>query len=251
MTSANGVSHPPQVGSAFGKEEGRVRGSGLLALQAAGNGTAARLTIGCGAFRRRGGRLGFVALSCLRKHLFSTGRGQAMFEGPSLTPREAAARLGIPASTLRAHATEFQPLLSADARDTSPGQDRTFRHRRYSQADLDVLSRAQTLLESGLSYAAAREQLGLPSREVTRARQLASNRSVRRARPPSNRTTKQDAPRAQELAALAELASQATTWTARLAGAMVVLSRGVRTPKVRPPALRAVARAVVGPCSGG
>ena len=126
-----------------------------------------------------------------------------------------------------------------------------FRHRRYSQADLDVLSRAQTLLESGLSYAAAREQLGLPSREVTRARQLASNRSVRRARPPSNRTTKQDAPRAQELAALAELASQATTWTARLAGAMVVLSRGVRTPKVRPPALRAVARAVVGPCSGG
>ena len=131
-----------------------------------------------------------------------------MFEKLTVTPREDAARLGIPASTLRAHATEFQPLLSADARDTSPGQDRTFRHRRYSPADLVVLSRSQTLLESGLSYAAAREQLGLPSREMARARRLASNRSVRRARPPTNRTTEQNAPRGQELAALAELASR-------------------------------------------
>jgi DNA-binding transcriptional MerR regulator len=147
-----------------------------------------------------------------------------MVEEPSLTPRAAAARLGLPASTLRAYATEFQPLLSAGAKGPSASQDRTFRHRRYSDADLVVLRRAQALLESGLSYPAAREQLGHVSRDVAGARRLTSNQSVGRTRPASNpakageagspapgdsgASRGLEAARAQELVVLEELASR-------------------------------------------
>lgn len=75
-------------------------------------------------------------------------------------PREVARLLGIPPSTLRTYATEFASLLSADARASRAEGEGRARHRRYTEADLDILGQIKSLLEAGLSYEVARRQLG-------------------------------------------------------------------------------------------
>lgn len=77
----------------------------------------------------------------------------------SLTPAEVAELLGIPPSTLRTYAAAFGDLLSRGAQGDPAVAGRAFRHRRYTRADLRVLSRAKTLVDGGLSYQVARAQL--------------------------------------------------------------------------------------------
>ncbi len=78
--------------------------------------------------------------------------------GAIYTPRQVASLLGVPASTLRSYAVEFSDLLSAAARGTTGGTG-SYRHRRYTAADVALLERAKVLLAAGLSYRAVAAQL--------------------------------------------------------------------------------------------
>src|SRR5919205_3905417 len=70
-------------------------------------------------------------------------------------PREAAAQLGIAPTTLRLWSTRFAALLRPSARKEEGGGA----HRRYTAADLRVLSRAKPLLADGLTYAEVQRRL--------------------------------------------------------------------------------------------
>ncbi|MGH2461833.1 MAG: MerR family transcriptional regulator [Chloroflexota bacterium] len=72
---------------------------------------------------------------------------------------EAARLLGLPASMLRAYASIFAAVLSADAQGAGHGPGHTVRHRRYTLDDLEALGRAKALLATGLTYDAVHAQL--------------------------------------------------------------------------------------------
>jgi DNA-binding transcriptional MerR regulator len=103
-----------------------------------------------------------------------------MDEGELYLPREAAARLGLPPSTLRTYAAAFGDLLSPGARAGTGRSGRGFAHRRYTRRDLDLLERARTLLDAGLSYQVARAQLAgatfAPALPASRRSRLAGRR---------------------------------------------------------------------------
>jgi hypothetical protein len=115
-----------------------------------------------------------------------------------LTPAEVAELLGIPPSTLRTYAAAFGRLLSRDAQGDSSVEGRAFRHRRYSQDDLVVLTRAKSLLDAGMSYRLALAHLlgggamanvaSEPQRSRTRPSTLVPRRGADRVGSGSRRT---------------------------------------------------------------
>lgn len=66
----------------------------------------------------------------------------------TMRPAEVAQTLGIPASTLRRWSRRFASFLSPEANGAARG-DHARGHRRYTQADLDVLTRCKALLSEG------------------------------------------------------------------------------------------------------
>lgn len=78
---------------------------------------------------------------------------------PRYLPHEVAELLGIPPSTLRLYAAQFDPLLSPSARRDPLEPGPPYRHRRYTLEDVALLERARRLVEAGLSYQQARRQL--------------------------------------------------------------------------------------------
>jgi DNA-binding transcriptional MerR regulator len=75
-------------------------------------------------------------------------------EAPLLTPHDVTKALDISSATLRRWADEFSDYLSPKA---ASGQKRS--HRRYSDEDLDTLRVVKELMNSGLTYEQARQQL--------------------------------------------------------------------------------------------
>ncbi len=74
-------------------------------------------------------------------------------------PGDVARELDISTSTLRRWAKEFHPYLSrAAGRPASMGAVGT--HRRYTEEDVELLTRAKALLEQGLTYDQAIHRLG-------------------------------------------------------------------------------------------
>lgn len=71
-----------------------------------------------------------------------------------LTPQAAAGELDVSPATLRRWADEFGDFLSPVA---SPGERRG--HRRYTEADMDVLRQVKQLLAEGLTYEQVRQRL--------------------------------------------------------------------------------------------
>ncbi len=67
-------------------------------------------------------------------------------------PLEVAQRLGISPSTLRLWSNHFAPLLSAQARKAPIGAAAPAAQRRYTDQDVDLLTRARDLLSQGLTY---------------------------------------------------------------------------------------------------
>ena len=80
-------------------------------------------------------------------------------EGRVYLPREVAEVLGVPPSTLRTYAANFGPLLSDRARPDD-ADAKGHRHRRYDDADLQVLREAKELLDAGMSYQSVLARLG-------------------------------------------------------------------------------------------
>lgn len=74
-------------------------------------------------------------------------------------PREVAEVLGVPPSTLRTYAANFGSLLSDRARPDD-ADAKGHRHRRYDDADLQVLREAKELLDAGMSYRSVLARLG-------------------------------------------------------------------------------------------
>ncbi len=68
------------------------------------------------------------------------------------SPGEVARELGISTSTLRRWAKEFNLYLSQTAGSPSAAGAGSAAHRRYTPADLDLLSRVKTLLDGGMTY---------------------------------------------------------------------------------------------------
>jgi DNA-binding transcriptional MerR regulator len=66
-------------------------------------------------------------------------------------PGDVARELDISTSTLRRWAKEFHPYLSKTAGRTD-SMAAVGTHRRYTEADVELLSRAKVLLEQGLTY---------------------------------------------------------------------------------------------------
>lgn len=75
-------------------------------------------------------------------------------EAPFLTPQDVTKALDISPATLRRWADEFSDYLSPKA---ASGHGRS--HRRYSDEDLDTLRVVKELMNSGLTYDQARQQL--------------------------------------------------------------------------------------------
>lgn len=79
--------------------------------------------------------------------------------GELLRPAEAAARLGMPPSTLRLYATKFAEFLSPAAASPPVSPDGRPAPRLYTAQDLALLARAKELLARGLTYDQARQAL--------------------------------------------------------------------------------------------
>jgi DNA-binding transcriptional MerR regulator len=75
-------------------------------------------------------------------------------ESPFLTPQDVTKTLDISSATLRRWADEFADYLSSKA-----ASDQGRSHRRYSDKDLDTLRVVKELMNSGLTYDQARQQL--------------------------------------------------------------------------------------------
>lgn len=77
-----------------------------------------------------------------------------MLDKDNKTPQEIAARLDISPSTLRRWSDEFSDSLSEQA--SSPGGKS---HRRYTEADMELLLNVKTLMSNGLTYEQVRTRL--------------------------------------------------------------------------------------------
>ncbi len=67
-------------------------------------------------------------------------------------PGEVARELGISTSTLRRWAKEFHPYLSKKAGKPGKSGAGAATHRRYTQADVDLLTQVKALLDQGMTY---------------------------------------------------------------------------------------------------
>jgi DNA-binding transcriptional MerR regulator len=74
-----------------------------------------------------------------------------MTEAELRLPGDVATELGISTSTLRRWAKEFHPYLSGTAGKSGVGAGVTT-HRRYTEADVDFLSKVKVLLHRGMTY---------------------------------------------------------------------------------------------------
>lgn len=75
----------------------------------------------------------------------------------SQTPQAAARTLGVSVATLRRWSDEFAAHLSNEATATGPNSQR-----RYTRPDIATLSTVKTLIDQGLSFEEARQQLNSP-----------------------------------------------------------------------------------------
>lgn len=82
-------------------------------------------------------------------------------EAPAHRPAEAAQLLGIPASTLRRWSGQFADFLSSARREPGDGG-----HRRYTPADLQVLSEVKQMLGRGMTYQQVRARLAQQAGET-------------------------------------------------------------------------------------
>src|SRR5205085_10635038 len=101
--------------------------------------------------------------------------------------------------TLRTYAAEFAPILSPGARGTPSGPKAEFGHRRYTVSDLGVLKQVKALLDNGVSYRAARSQLGGELETPVRPRRLvrparSPREAARQTRPPMEDATDRRSP---------------------------------------------------------
>jgi len=76
-----------------------------------------------------------------------------------LKPAAAAERLGLRPSTLRVYSARFAELLSESAGNPKPFPEGKAGHRLYTSRDLTVLGKAKELLEQGLTYDQALEEM--------------------------------------------------------------------------------------------
>ena len=90
----------------------------------------------------------------------------------TLTPREVEGLLEIPPSTLRGYASRFAGFLSPGAEGGARPGSRGFGHRRYTAADVAILTQIKALLDRGLSYDLVGAELG----ELPRPRRIARRR---------------------------------------------------------------------------
>ncbi len=98
-----------------------------------------------------------------------------------LKPARAAEKLGMPPSTLRVYSTRFAELLSESAGKPPPYPDGKAGHRVYTSRDLAVLGKAKELLEQGLTYEQALEEMraaGLGMRARPRSVSVSSAEAV-------------------------------------------------------------------------
>lgn len=74
-------------------------------------------------------------------------------------PAEAAAKMGIPASTLRVYSTRFAEILAEMASSPPLSPEGRPGHRLYTLRDLALLERAKSLLAKGMTYEQALAEL--------------------------------------------------------------------------------------------
>jgi DNA-binding transcriptional MerR regulator len=106
-----------------------------------------------------------------------------------MKPAEAANRLQMPPSTLRVYSTRFSELLSPAASNPPASPDGRAGHRLYTENDIAVLAKAKNLLNRGITYDQAlnelREEFPSPDRSPfllehgTQIGQSGSNGNVR------------------------------------------------------------------------
>jgi DNA-binding transcriptional MerR regulator len=82
-----------------------------------------------------------------------------MIDGELRQPGDVARELDISTSTLRRWAKEFHPYLSQAAAKPDSASSGTGTHRRYTQEDVQLLSRVKALLDQGLTYDQVIERL--------------------------------------------------------------------------------------------
>lgn len=82
-----------------------------------------------------------------------------MTEAELRPPGEVAKELGISTSTLRRWAKEFSPYLSSTAGKPGKTGAGAATHRRYTQADVDILTQVKPLLDQGMTYGQAMRHL--------------------------------------------------------------------------------------------
>jgi DNA-binding transcriptional MerR regulator len=99
-----------------------------------------------------------------------------MTDGELRQPGDVARELDISTSTLRRWAKEFHPYLSQTAAKPDSASSGTASHRRYTDEDVQLLTRVKVLLDQGLTYDQVIERLKregaafsdeYPSREKT------------------------------------------------------------------------------------
>jgi DNA-binding transcriptional MerR regulator len=82
-----------------------------------------------------------------------------MTDGELRQPGDVARELDISTSTLRRWAKEFHPYLSSTAAKPDSTSAGTGTHRRYTEEDVQLLTRVKTLLDQGLTYDQVIERL--------------------------------------------------------------------------------------------
>jgi len=84
-------------------------------------------------------------------------------------PGEVASQLGIAGSTLRLWSVRFAEELSEQASKASAESSGQWAQRRYTEEDLELLSKVKSLLAQGLTYQEVKRQLRASSRPPTTA----------------------------------------------------------------------------------